>query len=175
MSNENNSYILRNGVNRVSPVSFAWPEWVSQPAAIAPIEPLTATPESDCDELSETQLDSATLFDGAQQDTAADAWDWFDHISASDRDYLLGPRTEWRDVPCSWCHRRGPHTADCDQMHDEWSMPMPFGRHKGKPIRRIEREYLEWLLGKVYLVADLRAEIERVLGVERIEASEATP
>jgi hypothetical protein len=68
MSNENNSYIAGNGVNHVSPASFAWPDWVSPTANTMPVEPLSTTAGSDCVELSGQAADAIAEPDGAQQD-----------------------------------------------------------------------------------------------------------
>jgi len=38
---------------------------------------------------------------------------------------------------------------------------MPFGKHKGKPLREVPRDYLRWLLAQDNLDPDLRASIEK--------------
>ena len=66
---------------------------------------------------------------------------------------------------CPWCFRRNGHTAECEVMHDDWSMPLPFGRHKDTLVRHAPREYLEWMYGRD-IPSDLKQEIGRVLGAD---------
>lgn len=42
-----------------------------------------------------------------------------------------------------------------------WAVAMPFGKHKGKPVREVDREYPVWLLGSgMELAGEPRREID---------------
>lgn len=55
---------------------------------------------------------------------------------------------------------------------NSWSTPvpavrMPWGKHKGKPLSEIPRDYLQWALANATLVTpELREQIESVLNVQ---------
>jgi uncharacterized protein (DUF3820 family) len=106
---------------------------------------------------------ATTVAEEETQETHA-KWDWFEHISEYDLAYLSGPR-QYPD-PCPWCGLRLSHTAACQQLHDEWSMLMPFGKHKGTLVRRVPVSYLKWL-SRRNVSGELREEIERVLRQRR--------
>lgn len=94
----------------------------------------------------------------------ATEWDWFEQVAETDRAYLLGPR--WIPDPCTWCGGRLSHHRLCVTLGDDWAVSMPFGKHKGKPVRNVERRYLTWVLrSRMTLAVELREEIERVLQV----------
>jgi uncharacterized protein (DUF3820 family) len=42
-------------------------------------------------------------------------------------------------------------------------MKMPFGKHKGKPLREVPKDYLRWLQAECKLSASMREAIEQVL------------
>lgn len=96
-------------------------------------------------------------------------WNWFAQLTSADMAHLDRPR---HSTPCLWCGGRLRHNPLCEELHDHWSLPMPFGKHKGQPIRRIPHEYLEWVLAKSHTVdgnterSELVEEINRVLGRE---------
>lgn len=54
-------------------------------------------------------------------------------------------------------------------------MKMPFGKHKGKPLEKVPRDYLEWLVGTVEDQPDLVAAAKRVLNHEDKKAKAAKP
>lgn len=58
------------------------------------------------------------------------------------------PQGCWQPPPPDWRNR---------------SVTMPFGRHKGKPLREIPTPYLEWLLSLDTLRPDLHSAIMREL------------
>ena len=88
----------------------------------------------------------------------ANEWNW-QHIDATDRDYLLGPRN-WPD-PCPWCGGRLVHSTACDDLRREWQPTLPFGRYKGLRISNVPVDYLQWLTrNKPELPTDLREAIE---------------
>lgn len=63
----------------------------------------------------------------------------FAQVRSSDLAYLSRPR------PTSYCLRcggRSEHRASCDAEE----ATMPWGRHKGKPLRDIPGDYLGWLI-----------------------------
>lgn len=162
MKEENKDYIGSNGVNRVSPVApapFSWPDWLTAAPLPAPVETVASVLSGEPAALPEFPSPAAEL-------PAVDSWDWWDHIAEADRSYLLGPRPEWRRDACPWCHRRTAHTPACDELHDSWSMPMPWGKHKGSLVRHLPADYLRWLLARASIDSDLREEVARVLGVD---------
>lgn len=65
-------------------------------------------------------------------------------ISESEYDFLTGPRTY--PASCAWCGGRLVHTAFCDELRVSWEAVMLFGKHKGKRISAVPRDYLQWLL-----------------------------
>ena len=73
---------------------------------------------------------------------AANEFYWV-NLSDTDRDYLTGPRKF--PAPCPWCGGACHHNRLCDELRTSWEPTLPFGKHKGKPLSAIPREYLEWL------------------------------
>ncbi|MGD9647471.1 MAG: DUF3820 family protein [Pirellulales bacterium] len=132
--------------------------WKQPPAAEAAAgSDLTATP-AQAEAMANATPDAPII---------AEPWDWFDQIDAEARDYLLGPR-HW-PKPCVWCGGRLRHNPACVALCDDWSPAMPFGKHKGRPVRSLGRDYLAWLLASgIELGAELRHEIERMLGPAKI-------
>ena len=122
-------------------------------------QPPTAEADTAGSDLTATPANAGAAHDALADDTP---WDWFEGIDAEARDYLLRPR-RWPE-PCPWCGGRLRHNALCVSVCDDWSPAMPFGKHKGRPVRSLDRGYLAWLLASgIELGAELRHEIERVL------------
>ena len=88
----------------------------------------------------------------------------FAMLDGTDREYLLG-RHRYPER-CGFCGGHYRHNLNCVALCDEWQIPMPFGKHKGKPVASLERDYLAWLLksGRE-LNAELRREIEHALDI----------
>lgn len=105
---------------------------------------------------------TSEIFAGADAGPDADPWDWFDHVADGDLAYLLGPRS-W-PAACVRCGGRLLHNSLCVTLTDDWTIVMPFGKHKGRAVRELDRDYLHWLLRSgMDLSADLRREIELAL------------
>jgi hypothetical protein len=70
--------------------------------------------------------------------------DWWDHITDADREYLLGPRQypPW----CFICGGRWHHSKACQELRDEWAPRMPWGKHKGRKVCELPRDYCRWLV-----------------------------
>ena len=86
--------------------------------------------------------------------------DWWQHITDEDREYLTTPRN-WPD-PCLWCGGRLRHNPMCVVL--TWEPVLAFGRHKGKRLSKVPKDYLLWLLAKsTNINARLRTEIEEVV------------
>lgn len=81
---------------------------------------------------------AATMFVAALRKAGATADELFAPASAHQ------PQSCWQPPPSDWRSR---------------SVTMPFGRHKGKPLREIPAEYLEWLLNLDTLRPELRAAV----------------
>lgn len=94
---------------------------------------------------------------------SADTIDWWQHILDEDRAYLLGPR-DWPQ-PCPWCGGRLRHNPLCVELRASWEPSLPFGKHKGKRLGDVPRDYLAWLLANgASLDAGLRAAVEEAIG-----------
>ena len=50
-----------------------------------------------------------------------------------------------------------------------WVETMPFGKHKGTPLRNLPSSYIAWLLGLDNLDADMRWSLEKI-NAERYDA-----
>lgn len=74
----------------------------------------------------------------------ADPWECSDPIANGDLAYLLGP-CRW-PTACVWCGGRLRHNRLCVTLTVGWAVAMPFGEHKGRAVRELERECLRWLL-----------------------------
>lgn len=56
---------------------------------------------------------------------------------------------------------RGPQTTQGSLPPGKWQdVKMPFGKHKGKPLRKVPSQYLDWLAEKTDLRGDLADAIE---------------
>ena len=131
------------------------PSWLDSPAD-API--LTAeTPENlkpepfpweVCDP-SELDAPDVSAFD-------PDDFEW-EQLSDHDHAYLTAPRPTLD--PCPWCRRRLNHSPACIDLRLSWEVEMPFGKHKGRPLSQVPRDYLTWMLGKDGITTELREAI----------------
>lgn len=79
------------------------------------------------------------------------------NISAGERQYLTAPRQS--PEPCPWCGGRYKHNPTCDELRLSWEPTLPFGKHRGKPLSQIPRDYLEWLRTADGIATDLREAI----------------
>ena len=70
--------------------------------------------------------------------------------------------------PCEWCGGRYRHSESCEELHDAWSLPMIFKKHRGTPICRVPSGYLRWAMPKIDKV-DLADEIRRVLASRSVK------
>ncbi len=52
------------------------------------------------------------------------------------------------------------HNPHCDQLRRSWEMTMPFGKHKGKRISAVPPDYLDWLVNRDGIPADLQEAIQ---------------
>jgi hypothetical protein len=92
-------------------------------------------------------------------------------IEPAERQYLLGAR-HWPEA-CPWCGGRQHHSTMCDELHERWAIRLNFGKHKGKRIQDVPRDYLRWLLGaRTISDRDLRRGIRRLLEREDNEQQE---
>jgi len=71
---------------------------------------------------------------------------WWSYLREGERRYLLGPR-DWPRDRCAWCGGFLIHSEMCRALRDSWNT-MPFGKHKGEPLRKVESTYLAWVLSK---------------------------
>jgi uncharacterized protein (DUF3820 family) len=106
-----------------------------------------------------------------EQTTQDEQWDWWNHVTAEDYAYCRTAPRQYRE-PCLWCGLRTTHTLACELQRDLLAMEMPFGKHKGKPVRRVPRDYLRWLRqqalsGELSVKAELLEEIEQRLRPQR--------
>ena len=111
------------------------------------------------------------------ESTAGDEWD--EYFKPPDDDSVLycgwwvsrvdyQPMTGRRRAlePCAWCGCRMRHSRLCVALRDGWAVVMPFGKHKGEPVRDIDHDYLRWVLRcGMELGDELRREVECVLDI----------
>jgi uncharacterized protein (DUF3820 family) len=131
------------------------PSWLDSPAdapAITAETPENTEPEP----LSWETCDPSEL---DAPDVSAFAPDDFEWGQLIDRDlaYLAAPRPILD--PCPWCRRRLGHSPACIDLRLSWEIEMPFGKHKGRPLSQVPRDYLAWMLGKDGLTTELREAI----------------
>jgi uncharacterized protein (DUF3820 family) len=134
------------------------------PPAVSTDRPLEPSPVDEQGEMGDVDQDEGVYL-WPDEPTAADLGP-FALLDDADREYLLGRhRCPER---CGFCGGFYHHNPNCVALCDEWLIPMPFGKHKGKPVASLDRDYLAWLLKSgMELNAELRREIERVLGIEQ--------
>jgi hypothetical protein len=93
-------------------------------------------------------------------DDQANEWHW-SHVSDDAYRYLTADRSF--AAPCPWCGGRLKHNPLCDELRVSWAPTLPWGRHKGKPLSEVPRDYLCWIGRNRSLPADLRTAIESQL------------
>lgn len=101
------------------------------------------------------------------QDRESDGWDWWDWLHPEDYARITAPHVV--PAPCPWCGGRYRHNPLCDELRASWEVVMPFGKHKGTPIRDVPRDYLTWLTQRSDVRGELREEIEHVLRGEHAQ------
>jgi uncharacterized protein (DUF3820 family) len=67
--------------------------------------------------------------------------------------YLTAPRDY--PGPCVWCGGRLHHNRLCDELRHSWQAEMPFGKHKGRKLADVPRDYLQWFASCDGIDADL--------------------
>lgn len=82
-------------------------------------------------------------------------------VTQQDYAYLNGPRS-W-PLPCPWCGGRLRHSQACHELTKSWEPTMPFGKHKGRPISEVPKDYLYWLITRGGLDSELQAAIQGCL------------
>ncbi|HVA50207.1 MAG TPA: DUF3820 family protein [Pirellulales bacterium] len=139
------------------------PEGAPPPAVST--DPPPEPPVSEQGEVADVYQDEG-IYLWPDEPTAADLGP-FALLDDTDGEYLLG-RHRYPE-PCGFCGGRCWHNPNCVALCDEWLISMPFGKHKGKPVASLDHDYLAWLLKcGMELNAELRREIERVLGIEQV-------
>ena len=98
-------------------------------------------------------------------DVSEDENDWyFAQMQDDDRQHATGPRPP--TVPCVWCSGLVTHGELCRAMRESWLPVLKFGKHKGKRLDRVPRDYLLWCWNrKIFRDADLRKDVREFLGV----------
>jgi hypothetical protein len=65
---------------------------------------------------------------------------------------------------CYFCKGRHAHNPNCYAVRWAFQLKMPFGKHKGKPLGEVPKDYLQWLLRKAdRMDSDTREAVEIVL------------
>ncbi len=73
--------------------------------------------------------------------------------------FLTGPRRY--PSRCPWCGGRLVHNRRCDDLRSDWEPKMPFGKHKGRRVSEVPKDYLRWLIAHcARFEPDLRQAIE---------------
>lgn len=148
------------------------PEGAPPPAVstAAPPEPSSAKPHSegtDQDSAEHFAPDDqaelrADVFDGIAAGEQSDDQDPFDLLDDQSRAYLLGRHRH--PERCGFCGGHDRHHPRCVALCDEWAVAMPFGKHKGRPIRNLDTDYLRWIRkSSMTLNGEVADEINRVL------------
>lgn len=78
-----------------------------------------------------------------------------------ERDYAYLMRPRGNAPPCAWCGGRLVHSRACNELVKSWDLIMPYGKHKGRPLSEVPLDYLEWLLVRPGLDAQLAASIRK--------------
>ena len=65
------------------------------------------------------------------------------NLTAEDCEHLTAPHRF--PEPCPWCGGRYLHNPLCDELRASWEPTLPFGKHKGKPLSAVPRDYLGWV------------------------------
>jgi hypothetical protein len=149
-----NSTVTRYPEDRV-PTRSKWPpKWMAQKSEVAiaiqvpsitgVVEPLpSASAPAEQVPSSSALLEPSAIDDCPfefDQQPIVDEWDfWWSQMEPADVAYAREPLGGVKPC-CPWCHHRGCHTPECEALHDEWSMPLPWGTHKGVLVRRAPRD-----------------------------------
>jgi len=120
--------------------------------------------------------------------------DHWTELSNEDHKYLSGPRfdvpnppgglteaefAEWKawkvarhPEPCPWCGGRLTHNPLCfARPTPPGEILMPFGKHKGKPLGKLPRDYVFWCAVNLDSVdGEVRAALEALAGPAALEA-----
>lgn len=151
--------IISAAIDRVAdhsgPVDRSWgPSWLDSPAE-TPVIAAETTENAESEPLSGEVCDPSEL-DAPDVSTldpfAPDDFEWGQLIDR-DHAYLTAPRPT--PDPCPWCRRRLGHSPACIDLRLSWEIEMPFGKHKGRPLSQVPRDYLAWMLGKDGLTTEL--------------------
>lgn len=125
----------------------------AEPAGVSPQSPEPPSPVV-VDELPLASLPSPVDPDCDE----ANDWHW-QQIDDVDRDYLLGPRN-W-PAPCAWCGGRLAHRLACAELRRECIPVIPFGKHRGRRVDALPRDYIGWVLGRGIGSDGFRNELQR--------------
>jgi hypothetical protein len=152
----------------------AWPpNWLDSPIPATSVE------------AGEPAAEPVAVEPVATEGFPSDIPEWLD-IEDADREYLLGPpvgspptvahaaaRRAWRQQrhpgPCPFCGGRARHGALCRELRGSWEPALRFGKHRGRRLSAVPKDYLKWLLQNADLQPDLRGDVEEALN------NEATP
>jgi hypothetical protein len=106
--------------------------------------------ESDADESAQPLESSAVVADSGERapdstiDRAADYSEFcWSQLLPGDYRYLTAARVS--PLPCPWCGGRLVHNRLCDALRRSWEPTLRFGKHAGKRLSEVPRDYLEWL------------------------------
>jgi hypothetical protein len=155
-----NTDIVGSGTDRVPPRSTNWP-----PAWLRKREPITTVEDTPVSDISATVVSPPTPAD-ADTITVAPPVVEIDPAAVmlpADFAYAYGPRPH--PEPCPWCGGRLRHNPLCVVL--TWLPVLRFGRHRGKRLDEVPKDYLQWLLRRgEHLSVELREDIRRFLGTE---------
>ncbi len=118
---------------------------------------ITQLPAAACNE---STLIAATPCPEVGDMTTVEPIDWWQQMTDDARQYLARPVPD----PCVWCGGHYRHNPACVALHPDWRVAMPFGKHKGKPLDEVPREYLLWLVGRLDAESPLAQDIAHTIG-----------
>ena len=81
-----------------------------------------------------------------------ESWWYSEHMEEAAPSMLVPRRPKGR---CAFCKGINVHSTLCRKMTDSWKV-MPWGKHKGSPVRVVDTDYLEFVLSKRYGTRDHR-------------------
>jgi hypothetical protein len=98
--------------------------------------------------------------------------EWIDENEANwcdarddDIDYLLRP-PNWPTSRCLYCDGYLVHSEDCKELRESWLPALAFGKHKGKRLKEVPKDYLRWLMKSDAIKdVDVRKAARSVLGM----------